>query len=291
MALMFPAVYSIPVIGYLAQVGALFSIMLFSFRKMNLFLVTGAIGSLLIASFLFGFKPMLLTIWGSVVLPAIVLGRLMAVGSSTRRAFATALLFSVTISLILFLIERGVIFAAIDNFKEWILFAISNLDVSEGMKVQLIDSSATLLATVKRLIPSLLALSGVVQLFLGWAILFLVIKWLGEFFPSFGDFVHWKMPSYYIYITGLFIVGRLVGTEIMQIVSDNIILFIGFFYVVFGFSVIEYYLKKIRLSLFLRVLFYTGFIFLQLPGLVLAAMIGVFDSYFDFRRVRARMIG
>jgi len=53
----------------------------------------------------------------------------------------------------------------------------------------------------------------------------------------------------------------------------------------------EYYLKKIRLSLFLKVLFYIGIVFLQLPGLLLAALIGIFDSYFDFRKVRARIIG
>jgi len=27
------------------------------------------------------------------------------------------------------------------------------------------------------------------------------------------------------------------------------------------------------------------------PGLILAAAVGLFDSYFDFRRVRARLIG
>ncbi|UCD93485.1 MAG: DUF2232 domain-containing protein, partial [Candidatus Zixiibacteriota bacterium] len=112
-----------------------------------------------------------------------------------------------------------------------------------------------------------------------------------EFFPSLGNFVHWKMPYYYVYITGALILLRLVGTELIRVFADNGILYIGFFYAVFGFSVIDYYLKKIRLSLFLKILFYIGFVFLQLPGLLLAAMIGLFDSYFDFRRVRARIIG
>jgi len=41
----------------------------------------------------------------------------------------------------------------------------------------------------------------------------------------------------------------------------------------------------------LRVFFYIGLIFLQLPGLILAAVVGFIDSYFDFRKVRARIIG
>jgi len=95
------------------------------------------------------------------------------------------------------------------------------------------------------------------------------------------------MPYNYIYIVGIMILLRLVGTEQLKVLADNVILFMGFFYALFGFSVFEYYLKKIKLSLFLRIVFYIAF----LPGVVFAVLMGLFDSYFDFRKVRAKIIG
>ena len=83
----------------------------------------------------------------------------------------------------------------------------------------------------------------------------------------------------------------MVGTDALKMISDNLLFFIGVFYSVFGFSVFEYFLRKIRLTLFLKILFYVGFFFLQLPGLILAAAIGMFDSYFDFRQVKAKILG
>ncbi|MFH2037360.1 MAG: DUF2232 domain-containing protein, partial [Candidatus Zixiibacteriota bacterium] len=103
--------------------------------------------------------------------------------------------------------------------------------------------------------------------------------------------IYWKMPYYYVYLLGFSIIIRLIGDNSMKIVADNMIFFIGFFYAAFGFALFEFYLKKIKLSRFMRILFYVGFIFLQLPGLIFAAIAGLFDSYFDFRKVRAKIIG
>jgi uncharacterized protein YybS (DUF2232 family) len=123
------------------------------------------------------------------------------------------------------------------------------------------------------------------------ALLYVIFRSTGAFIPQFVEFVFWKMPFYFIYPTGLFIFMRLLGTGPIKVAADNCLLFMGVFYAVFGFAVMEYYLRKVRLSLFLRVLFYVGFVFLQVPGLMIAASVGLFDSYFDFRQIRARLIG
>ncbi len=130
-------------------------------------------------------------------------------------------------------------------------------------------------------------LAGVGQLFLGWVGLMLLFRVLGRFQPVLIGFSYWKMPYNYIYIVGATILLRLIGNESMRIVADNALLFMGFFYAVFGLSVFEYYLKKIKLSLLFRIIFYIAF----LPGALFAVFVGLFDSYFDFRKVRARIIG
>ena len=289
--LIFPAIYGIPLIGFLVQIGAVFSAIYFSFRRMDLHLAVGVIGSLAMGSFIFGFSLLLLSVWASVVIPGAALGRFLTAGVTPSRAFAVTILFSVAVWLVVYWIEKDVIAMALTKMNEAAVLFAGDLGFSENIKDNLIDNLNKMTVIMRRLFPAFMALSGVVQLFIGWAAVVLLIRAFGEFFPSFIRFYFWKMPAYCFYLTGAFILARLAGTEIIKAAADNALFFMGFFFAVFGFSVIDYFLRKIKLTFFLRLLFYICFAFLQLPGLFLAAAIGFFDSYFDFRRVRARIIG
>ena len=290
--LVFPIFSGIPLIGYLAQTAALMAVIYFSFRARYILLGIGAFGSIILASLVFGFSLILLGVWAGTVLTGIVFGRLLSSGISPGKAFLISILVSSLISFLLFWFEKDLIFHTLDEANRWIQNGLATGSGASATEVAEMASLAdSMIAQAKRLIPAMMALSGSFQLFFGWLCLVILLKGLGEFVPTFGDFIIWKMPDYYIFVFGAFLLARLVGTELIKIIADNFLLFIGFFYAVFGFSVFEFYLKKIRLSLFLRVLFYIGLVFLQLPGLILAALVGFFDSYFDFRKVRARIIG
>ena len=290
--LVFPIISGIPVLGYFTQIAALIAVIYLSYRNRYILLGIGAIGSIVSASLVFGFSMVLLGVWAGTVITGAVFGRLLNTGVSPGKSFFIAVLVSSLISFLLFWFERDLIFKALDEANRWILTGLttgSGLAPAEADRMT--DWANTMIALVKRLIPSMMALSGALQLFFGWLCLAILLKGLGEFVPSFGNFITWKMPDYYIYISGFFLLSRLIGTEFIKIIADNFLLFLGFFYAIFGFSVFEFYLKKIRLSPMLRVFFYIGLIFLQLPGLILAAVVGFIDSYFDFRKVRARIIG
>lgn len=289
--LIFPLVTYIPVVGYVIQTAAIFSAMYLAFRRRAIILITGALASLVMAASVFGFSALLCTMWASVLIPATVMGWLLSAGAPTSRTFQLAIILSVIATLILFWSERDLFYAAIGQTDKFLEGSISWGNLSEARANEVREMMQTFVALVKRLLPSLLALSGVAQLFIGWVGLIILSKSLNEYAPSFRNFLYWKMPEYYVYGVGVFLLLRLLGSDAVKIVADNVILFIGFFYAVFGFSVFEFYLKKIRLSLFLRILFYIGILLLQIPGLIFAAVIGFVDSYFDFRKVKARLIG
>ncbi|UCD17018.1 MAG: DUF2232 domain-containing protein [Candidatus Zixiibacteriota bacterium] len=289
--LIFPIVSGIPGVGYVVQTAAMFSVIFFSYRRHFVFFTIGSLGSIVLASLLFGFSLVLAGLWAITVIPGAVFGRLLNAGISPPRTFVVAVLITIIISSMLFWGGRELFFQTLDGANQWVQSLLIVDGGGAGENIELVNAVASTIAVVKRLMPSLMALSGVGQLFIGWICLVLVLKGLGEFSPTFGEFVYWKMPDYYIFLFGLFLLFRLIGTELMRIVSDNFLLFLGFFYALFGFSVFEFYLKRIRLSLLLRVLFYAGLLLLQLPGLILAAAVGLFDSYFDFRKVKARLIG
>lgn len=284
----FPVVIGIPVFGYLMETIALFFVLLFAFQRRYLFLAVSILGSLFVAILMYGTDILIISMWAKAILPAALLGYLIASGMSISRVFLFSILAISAVVLILFLQEKTAIFQALDKALGWIEGGLAG---TSNQSAEMIELMTQTVAVIKRLIPAFMILSVVTQLFVGWVLLVIFLKAMGEFFPGFVNFYYWKMPDFYLFIIGTAVIIRLIGGELLEIVADNIILFIGFFYAAFGFSLFEYYLKKIKLSLFLRVLFYIGFIFLQLPGLILAAAVGLFDSYFDFRNVKARMIG
>ena len=284
----FPVVIGIPVIGYLMETIALFFVILFSFRRQYLFLAISVAGSLAVAILMYGTGVLIISMWAKAIIPGALLGYFIASGMSISRIFVFSIISIAVIVLMLFWEEKTAIFQALDNVQGWIEGGLAG---TSNQACEMIELMTKTVAIIKRLTPAFMILSVVTQLFVGWVLLVIFLKALGEFFPGFVNFYYWKMPDSYLYVIGAAVLIRLIGGELLEVVADNIILFIGFFYAAFGFALFEYYLKKIKLSLFLRVLFYIGFIFLQLPGLILAAAVGLFDSYFDFRKVKARMIG
>jgi len=289
--LIFPAAFLIPVVNYLMCLATVFAALYLAFNKMDILLTISIIGSLGVLFLIHGFNTWMLSFWGIAVIPGAVFGRTMVVGMSPRRAFITGMMVSVFFSLVFFLAVREPFFESMDAMSGWAVSMLGSLDTSEALRADLADNFRNMFELTKRLAPAFLALHGVTLLFLGWLLLKLLLDLLRKFHPGLGGFIYWKMPQVFIYITGLVMLLRMVGPDMMKLAADNALLFVGFFYALFGFAVIEYYLKKVRISLILKILFYIGIVFLQLPGLLMAAIIGLFDSYFDFRKVRAKLIG
>ncbi len=291
MAASFPLLSGIPVLGYIAETGAIFGIIFLAYRRDWFWLIIGAAGSLMLATFLYGSELFIIATWARVVIPSAAFGLFWAVGGHPSRAFAVAVVLAAISSLVIFGSERDLIYKALDQVKGLIMTAGAGSSQSGGATSDFVEGVAGMIEVVKRLMPSLLALSAAFQIFAGWLLLMVILHQIGEFVPRVTGFYFWKMPDFYLLLFGAALLVRLLAGETLQMVADNVILFMGMFYAAFGFSVFEYYLKKVRLSLFMRIMFYIGIILLQVPGLILAALVGLCDSYFDFRKVRARMIG
>jgi len=287
----FPAALLLPVINYLASIAAVFAVIYLAYNKMDILLTIGITGSLVVLFLIHGAAVWMYAFWGVSVIPGGIFGRAMASGINPRRAMIIGMITAMVLSIILFVMIREPFNESIDAMSSYAMTTLQSLDTSEALKADLADNFESVFEMTKRLAPGFLALNGVAFLFIGWLLLKLLLDMLRKFHPGLGSFIYWKMPQAFIYVTGLIILLRLIGPDLVKIFADNALLLVGFFYALFGFAVIEYYLKKIRLSIVLKVLLYLGIAFLQLPGLILAAAIGFLDSYFDFRKVRARLIG
>jgi uncharacterized protein YybS (DUF2232 family) len=112
-----------------------------------------------------------------------------------------------------------------------------------------------------------------------------------SYFPGFGPFIYWKLPEKLLYLAGVVFLIRLVGSGPFEIAADNVILVLAFIYSVTGLALIEHQLRRLKLPVMIRVVFYLGLLLLQLPGLIMTAIAGLFDSHFDFRKVKAHTLG
>ncbi len=289
--LVFPIAMNLPVLGYLIETAALAFVILFALQRRQLFLALGSIGSAVIASLLFGPSPLLLGVWALVIIPGTVFGRLVRNGVTPGRTLVVAMIITAAISLFIFASEKKLLMESMDEMQKWVQTTLTADSGSIDEKTDMISWANNVAAVIKRLMPALMVLSGVMQLFVSVMAVIILLRGTGQFAPSLGSYLFWKISFNYMYVTGIFMAVRLAAGGSLQVIADNFLVVMGVIYAVFGFSLIEYFLRRIKASIFLKLIFYIGFVFLQLPGLVFAAVLGMFDSYFDFRRVKAKMIG
>ncbi|MCP4566148.1 MAG: DUF2232 domain-containing protein [FCB group bacterium] len=288
----------IPAAGYLLEV-ILAVILIWGAVENHLKVLIGACAIGLIVGALPGpaVLPFVLffPLWLKAILPAIMLGLLIIRGWRAGNSFV---LVAVAIAgFVMITYGQGVeLFdQQIDLMGESIKSMITGTLTSQGYSSEVIVDTADKLAymagLLKRLLPGLLIMSGIGQLFVS----FVAVEWYftrrDSYFPGFGPFIYWKIPEKLLYFLGLVLIARLINDGVVKMAADNILFILSFFYAVCGLSLIEHLLRRLQLPMFMKIIFYFGLFLMQLPGLVAASIIGLFDSYFDFRKVKAHTLG
>jgi len=266
--------------------------------RLRLVAVSAAIG------FVIGIMPgmalmpasVFIPIWLKAIVPAVILGMLISRGSKAGWSFAGATGLIALIMLGMYLQRSEVLIGFIDQINRSAegLFTGTAIGSYDADTIdRFIDQARFMTRVLVRLLPAMMILSGIAQLFVA----FLVTEWYytrqDSYFPGFGPFVYWKVPEKALYLLGVVLIVRLTIGGTAQAAADNIAFMAMIIYVVCGLALIEYALRKLRLPAVVRVLFYLGMgvLLIQVFGLIVTAIAGMFDSYFDFRKVRARAIG
>jgi len=76
--------------------------------------------------------------------------------------------------------------------------------------------------------------------------------------------------------------------RIMEIIGGNIVILMLFAYFLAGVAIVRFFLKKANISLPLRIVTYV-LIFLQQFVTVIVTAIGLFDLWFDFRKLNKKL--
>lgn len=140
-----------------------------------------------------------------------------------------------------------------------------------------------------RLLPAFMVTGLLLQFSLGYIWFLSNLDRRERFMRRLSPYLDWKMPFWLTPILIVVIISRLVGGEVTKLIADNILAGLSVYYCVTGLAVAEFFLKKMKLSGWMKVLFYILLFLTQLIGYFAAVLLGFIDSFVDWRKVEARV--
>lgn len=245
---------------------------------------------------------MLITGWSMVAVTAVLTGRLTSFGHRPRTVYIAAVISLVVFGTAQYLaVWMEMIRMAPDNVQSLVDEAnrqLATVGENKQRSREIAEAFRAFVTVVFRLVPAIMLLAAVMQFTVGYL---LFARWIGRFSvvpDRFDPFHFWKMPYGCIPVVAAVALIRLLGNEPMRIAADNALAFLAVFYAVTGLSLMEYYLRKIQFTTFMKVLLYVFLALLPLVyplfGMVTGGaimLLGFADSFADWRRVRLRELG
>lgn len=151
-------------------------------------------------------------------------------------------------------------------------------------KADLMAGMEKMMELGRRLQPSLLMLDAIVRFSIGFILFAIMQLRANPSKPFIKPFTEWRMPFVFTFILIGAVMLRLINNPLTVQLADNILLILFLYYSVCGLSLIEFYIVKFKISLFMKILFYLMFFLTQIFGLIAAVLLGFIDSFADFRK-------
>lgn len=131
-------------------------------------------------------------------------------------------------------------------------------------------------------------LSSWVEVFLIYFLIQLIGSKLRWDMIKLTPFGLWHSKEGFAWAALLSLVPFLVGGKLFEIVSKNIALVFGFWYMALGFSISEWFFRKSKANTWIKVLSCVFVLVTQVLSFVILSLLGFFDSWLDFRKLERK---
>jgi len=288
-------------ITYFLMMYLFYGIAKLAFKQQYLILGTGIVLSIILSSLIVESSNLsyVFTGWGMLLSAGIISGLMTLKGHRPRKVFVFSVI-ALTVLIILhyFSIWQDISRVSNESIQKLLTQAENQLALvgeSKERTALALEMFQKLLVIVFRLIPAEIILSTAVQFSVGYL---LFIRWLDKNHlttPQWEPYIYWQMPFGFIPVVIVLIITRLLGGDFIKVASDNALVVMATFYALTGLALLEYMLRKLRFSTFMKVLFYIMLFFLPLvspfSGIIMGvgiSLLGFIDSFTDWRKVHLR---
>jgi len=141
-----------------------------------------------------------------------------------------------------------------------------------------------------RLLPATMLLGIIAQFTIGYLLFLKAVDRREIFLKRLRPFNEWKMP---FALTPLLIIAigmRILGNDGASYIADNFLAAVSVFYCATGVALMEGILKKLKVPIWMKILFYIMLFFTHVIGYLVTVLLGFVDSFADWRKVGARSI-
>lgn len=147
------------------------------------------------------------------------------------------------------------------------------------------NSVETLMRIVKMTIPAILILAALFDTFLNFVLGNWVGKRIGIRFPSFPAFSEWRLPPSMVWMYFLsWLLLFLGGSSFVYQIGLNLQLVTQILFMVQGVAILNFFLRKVIAQRVIRAIIII-FVVMQPVFSTVLAWLGVFDTWFDFRKL------
>ncbi len=137
-------------------------------------------------------------------------------------------------------------------------------------------------ATVLRFLPGMLFSMFVAMSIVNLMVARLLLRWrygLDVFGPRFKA---WSFPEFMVWLGILSGMISLLAEGVLKEISDNVLMSLGVLYLLQGLAIISSYFSRFQVPVVVQGIIYL-LISIQWYGLLFVALMGLFDTWFDFR--------
>jgi len=287
----FPLVLLATTIAYVLAVFLYYGLACLAYRGQNKTLWLGGAAALAVSLTLTGFGDgiMITGTWAMLVITAAAAGYTARSGYSGLKIYLTGLAVIIFFNLVLYMpqwpemikIMTAEMSKPIAEFKAYMISGGYDPSLADDYAFQL----KRMFELMIRLIPAAMIMGTVTQFSIGLVAFFSrgVDSYMTDrLLPAFH---FWKMPFGFIAPVIVSILMRVLGGDILQLVADNVLLMLAVYYCLTGLALGEYVVKRIRMSTFMRVLYYISLLLSSVYGFIIFALLGFIDSFKDWRKV------
>ncbi len=277
-------------LAMLLFIGGIAAVLILWYQKAYLLLGLSLVSSTLATTLIFGISKGLFLMIGF-AFPALTIALLRRRGWGMAATLGIALLPPVVAMVISYPFWRELVLFMTDELKLTAASSEFTRIYSSAELKLFVDYVNWMADTLLVLFPSLLISLTTAILGVGTLLGNYLIRRSGMFAVPVRSFILWKAPEAILIPMALAVIFVLTEVEILAIIGWNVLFVTFLLYSVCGLSLLEYLVRRFKVPLPVKVLVYLVLFLTQVVAAVGLPLAALFDSHFDFRRVRAKQIG